>query len=562
MNSKINSIWLDWRDKVPSGVPNPSNDYHLALLKEVCLNSGIDQKIIDNAILFLEKDDDKYQSVGYGKYKLKKDIGPDGKGKEGSPTFEKDDTGNYVKVGEEDGEEDKEDKATSISGPDISTDSFAEKGLTGKSDDEEDEPKSKEDKPKGTPTKPFSSKTQENHKNYVNGAKKIRDAEEDEDRKKGITVLVENWEKFVNAKTEEDKIEAIEALIDYNLIERNQWSEKSKGKIYISSNAMGIPYKHFMGGKQGDAVTEDINRIIRQQGLDVNMRNNSADRALADLSGKHNEAGVVALLDPSKENQKAYNENREKYRELGNDDSEAHQQNVDAVKLIKDSLPEGSEIKKSIQVGGIGSKKLMDLYGIDEKVDPTDMIVVYDDNGVEKVMKISAKIYSNPNDITMKNSGTKSAGNTYLGEVIGDPIDAKLQSIRDKHNYQEEGISSDDQKNRKREFREEYIKEFGSGMKKLTETKEGQEQLTQMWKDVHGCGHDVHTLIVNKKTGESQIKDPDHYCDPKPPFDITYDGGKVVINLDTQTDEYVQIDCKTEMNSSPKLLFKHKVKKK
>ena len=57
MNSKINSIWLDWRDKVPSGVPNPSNDYHLALLKEVCLEQGIDQKIVDNVILVLEKDE-------------------------------------------------------------------------------------------------------------------------------------------------------------------------------------------------------------------------------------------------------------------------------------------------------------------------------------------------------------------------------------------------------------------------------------------------------------------------------------------------------------------------
>ena len=138
MNSKINSIWLDWRDKVPDGVPNPSNDYHLALLKEVCFTRGIDQKIVDNVVLFLEKDDDKYQSVGYGKYKLKKDIGPDGKGKEGSPTFEKDDTGNYVKVGEEDGEDDKEDKATSISGDEISTDSYSDSALTGKSDDEED----------------------------------------------------------------------------------------------------------------------------------------------------------------------------------------------------------------------------------------------------------------------------------------------------------------------------------------------------------------------------------------------------------------------------------------
>ena len=37
---------------------------------------------------------------------------------------------------------------------------------------------------------------------------------------------------------------------------------------------------------------------------------------------------------------------------------------------------------------------------------------------------------------------------------------------------------------------------------------------------------------------------------------------KIVINLETQTDAFVQIDCKTEMKSSPKLLFKHKVKRK
>ena len=418
-----------------------------------------------------------------------------------------------------------------------------------------------EEKPKGPPVKSFGSKTKENHEKYIGKAKEVLENEQNPDIKGAMTVLTDNWEKFINAETEEERIEAVESLIDNSLIERNQWSEKSKGKIYISSNAAGIPYKHFMGGGQGDAVTEEMNKIIRANGLEVNMRNNSADRALADLSGKHNEAGVVALLDPSEENQKAYDESRQKYKELSNEDSEAHEQNKKAAKLIKDSLPKGSKIKQSVQVGGIGGKKLMDLYGIDEKVDPTDLIVVYVVNGKEKIMKISAKIYTNPNDITMKNSGTKTAGVTYLGEAIGAPIDAKLQSIRDKHDYQKEGLTTKEQGKIKRAFREEYIKEFGAGMKKLAETKEGESQLIQMWKDVHGCGHDVHTLIVNKKTGESKIKPPDHYCNPKPPFNVTYEGGKVVINLETQTDEYIQIDCKTEMNSSPKLLFKHKVRK-
>ena len=55
MNSELNSLWLDWRAKVPNGVPNPSNDYHLVLLKELCLERNIDQEIIDDVILALEK---------------------------------------------------------------------------------------------------------------------------------------------------------------------------------------------------------------------------------------------------------------------------------------------------------------------------------------------------------------------------------------------------------------------------------------------------------------------------------------------------------------------------
>ena len=132
MNSKLNSIWLEWRAKVPTGVPNPSNAYHLTFLKELCLEQGIDKDIIDNVILVLEKDDDKYQSVGYGKYKLKKDIGPDGKGKEGSPTFEKDDTGNYVKVGGDEKDDEKpEDKPEPMK--------IDPEGGFGKEDDEEKE---------------------------------------------------------------------------------------------------------------------------------------------------------------------------------------------------------------------------------------------------------------------------------------------------------------------------------------------------------------------------------------------------------------------------------------
>jgi hypothetical protein len=53
MNFNLDSIFVEWRAKVPNGVPNPSNDYHLVLLKEVCFKHSVDQDIIDSVILFL-----------------------------------------------------------------------------------------------------------------------------------------------------------------------------------------------------------------------------------------------------------------------------------------------------------------------------------------------------------------------------------------------------------------------------------------------------------------------------------------------------------------------------
>lgn len=546
--------------------PNIFNPSHLKVLKDMMRRTGKTAAEANQAMVNIERKgrviERKVDDEEMIKYKQ------DGENKEmkagSAKTMEKDHPAKieYDKLKDDKSGEIKKGNNPMFNDPETGEPDDNLKQTGGLNDEPTDE-KEKQQKPQGTPIKkPLSSKTVSKHKDYINKAKEIAEKEENKDIKEAMNILNNTWEKFTNAQTEEEKLEAVETLIDNGLIERNQWSEKTAGKIYITSNAPGIPYKHFMGGGQGDALTNDMNRIIRENGLEVNMRNNSADRALADLSGKHNEAGVVALLDPSEENQKEYSKLRKKYNELGNDDSTAHEQNEGAAKLIKESLPEGSKIKSSIQVGGIGGSELMNKYGIDEKVDPTDMLVVYDDeNGNEKKMKISAKIYTNPNDITMKNSGTKSAGRDYLGEQIGAPIDAKLQDMRDRHNYQEDGISDEEQKNRKRAFREEYLNEFGNGMKQLASTLDGEKKLVQMWKDVHGCGHDVHTLIVNKKTGESQLKDPDHYCNPKPPFEVKYDGTKVVINLESQTDEFIQIDCKTEMKSSPKLLFKHKVKK-
>ena len=57
MPFSLDKLFIEWRQIVPNGIPNPKNDYHLVLLKEICLKRGMDTEVVDNVILALEKKD-------------------------------------------------------------------------------------------------------------------------------------------------------------------------------------------------------------------------------------------------------------------------------------------------------------------------------------------------------------------------------------------------------------------------------------------------------------------------------------------------------------------------
>ena len=107
MGFNFNSLWLDWRAKVPNGVPNPSNAYHLVLLKELCFKQGIDKDIIDNVILILEKDDggldDKEKEKAKSKGLVSKGYG--NWGPEDGDTTHKNVDGKLTPIGDDDEEE-------------------------------------------------------------------------------------------------------------------------------------------------------------------------------------------------------------------------------------------------------------------------------------------------------------------------------------------------------------------------------------------------------------------------------------------------------------------------
>lgn len=410
--------------------------------------------------------------------------------------------------------------------------------------------KEKQDKPEGE-VKPFSSATSKSEQAKLAKIDELLSGQDDNTLQRA-EVLKQNWDQFVNAKTREERVQAVRELADNNLIEGHAGGKK----IYLSPNS-ALPYKHLTGAS-GTSVSEEMNKILQEEGIEVPMRGGAKDRALADMSGKHNEAGVVAYLFPSDENKSAYESTQKTLKELGGDDAKFDAINKKAAEVMKSSLPEGSQITGAQQVGGVGKTALAKL-GIDPKIDPTDLIIQYKDkDGNDQIMKVSAKTYTDPKNITMKNSGVNNAGATYLGD-IGKELDAKVADLRKKYAWND-SMSDQEKADQKKNLKQAYLGEFSSKMEGLSKTKEGQEKLMDMWKNVHGCGQNVHTQVINKKTGDVQMKSPDHYCNPTPPFGVKFDGVKLVINMGGKDKSFLQVDMKTEDKGSPKILFRHRTK--
>jgi hypothetical protein len=387
--------------------------------------------------------------------------------------------------------------------------------------------------------------------------------------------MIKGYKDFVNADTEEDRVEALRYLAENNLIS----SHSGGKKIYVHSNVLGgmkgnetvhDELRKKLAPDKGDTFSLEANRLIEKYGIEIEPGDDPG-RLLADLSGKLHEAGIAALIHPSPENTEAAEKLRDRFVKAGGDLDIAEKQNEDAAKELRDYiqlLHEGAEIVSSQQVGGLGPNKLKEL-GITPLTDPTDVIVTIKDKSGNLInKKFSFKTYDNVNNITMKNSGTDKAGETWLGGEIGKKIDEKLKNMKSKskYNYWADDIDEAEVKRRKEDLKKDYLKEFGGSMADLAKTKDGQEQLKDIWLKVHGCGNDVATLITNKKTNKTEIKPPDYYCNPKGNFKVSIDGTKVVVNMEEspEGDEPVrmlQLDFKTEKRGSTKMLWRHIVVK-
>ena len=405
-----------------------------------------------------------------------------------------------------------------------------------------------------------------------------------------------SMDQFMEAETDEEKEEILRGLAENNLIQINTEDPKSSAKkIYFDTVLTGLERKTL---GDGNVTTKEMWRIIHEKQIAAPLRGTSVEKALADMSGKHNESGMVLLLCPKdgahyKENISLHEKNTGNYGNLGGNIKAADQRNIDMANEIKTTVPEGSKISDASNTGGLENSELAEQFNILPKNDPTDLIVFFSppdsdpsvkvptveeyekkvgkkfknmsnderrerDELVHKkyggMRKISAKSYRDPSSITMKNSGALNAGSAYLGD---EKVDGQLQEIlrNPKYDYKEEGLSKKERDDRKKEMKREYMDKMQAKMVELADTDEGQKQLLKMWQDVHGCGNDVYTSVSNKTTGKATLHPPDYYCKPKLPFKIGRNDTSITVDLEEDGADSVKLDLKTETKSSPVLLF-------
>jgi len=100
----IEDILIEWAYRVHDGMPNPKNAQHIQQLRESMEELNLPNKVIYEVInnLIGESEDDKYVSIGYGRYKLKgKEKNPD------ADVFTKTDAGKYVKSADQKSDDEK-----------------------------------------------------------------------------------------------------------------------------------------------------------------------------------------------------------------------------------------------------------------------------------------------------------------------------------------------------------------------------------------------------------------------------------------------------------------------
>lgn len=388
--------------------------------------------------------------------------------------------------------------------------------------------------------------------------------------KRCITTLVSD------EANKQEKLKALTELVENDLIGTNNmdFGPKVKRKVYYNERITNIfpnkqvggliSYKAMTSSGNPNALTNAITLFAHENGIDIPIYQGGFAKA----QGEYNQTDTIrrVLLMQGKQVPPELDQKANKHGQLLRDKGgQAKRKQADlcnqkaAQAMVK--YLDGKEITGVQQVGALGKAELA-KRGIDDKKDPTDVIVYYlDENGEQKALKVSMKIYKNINAITVKAAGIKTAANYYLGEQAKHIDQQVLPQLLQKYNYGQEGISNNERAKRFTQFRKQYMQAYQVQMVKLMQSEQGQQKLLKMWRQVHGCGSDTCTCVSDMGKGNAQMRPPDYYCKPKMPFKVEYKGSKISIEFSEKGQKYLDIQVARSTNwgtSSLKFTTRHR----
>lgn len=347
--------------------------------------------------------------------------------------------------------------------------------------------------------------------------------------------FVKLWDTFLNADDEQTRVKVVKRLVTSGFIQ----TDHTGNKIYISEN-LPLPYYAMLGsGGAANAVTTEMMSIVKQNNLPVTQRDAELTNKMNDAAGKLSENLTAHFLNnPNNPVSRKLETALKDYEKLGGDSLMILDVAKSAARKIRETLNVSDDTQLvATVVGGLGSTGARE-FGIDKLSDPTDIIVTHGDTRVN----FSLKLYTNVNDITIKNLGTGEFGQREFGEP-GATLD-KFASTYNPANHE-----------MKTAFKQEYLEKLADFLKNLDE-----QQLISFWQKQLGCSppnaNKVEVLIMNRKTKEASLEDMNKLC-TTPKITISYNNNTIKLLLDDErgSKHSLSLYVKTETGQAPKLMI-------
>ena len=265
MGFNLDSLFIEWRAKVSDGVPNINNDYHLVILKEICLNKGIDKDIVDNVILVLEKD-------------------------------EKIDPETIVKYKDEDGEEKETQYSYANKQPEGTPAKTAADRLKGGE-------KEKEDTPDKVPAKDFESDPKKGGDGYMSKDDGDGRKSKEKPKTKGEP---DSGEEEAKPKTKEELEQIDNQIVDDTLVYTETQAKKDQDKAGgrkgvglgtdVSRAGEAAVHKGIRMMMKGDSI-EEVYSLLRgvAEEKDTFLTNEWVDAAVSSIKAIKNEVGIEKI---------------------------------------------------------------------------------------------------------------------------------------------------------------------------------------------------------------------------------------------------------------------------